>query len=185
MEHAVTFIRKALVVRAEPGEDLVPALIEAASAAHVREALISPVLGSLERIRLVIPVGREAGHLIFSDPIDYEGPVEIIGGGGFLCRNEGGEPELHLHLTVCLASGELAGGHVLPSGNPVLATVECGLLVPGGVRLVRRRDARLGVPVLHPEARHGQAHPGHGGLHAGGGGRTRRLRVSLHPTRQV
>ncbi|ADN01571.1 PCC domain-containing protein [Spirochaeta thermophila] len=179
MEHAEAVIRKALVVRAAPGEDLVPALMEAASAAHIREALISPVLGSLERLRLVLPVGREEGRILFSDPIEHEGPVEIVGGGGFLCRNEEGEPEVHLHLVVCLASGELAGGHVLPHGNPVLATVECGLLVPAGVHLVRRRDPLLGVPVLHPEPRPSLTHALHGHHHRGGSGRTRRRGAPL------
>lgn len=176
MERAETIIHKAVVVRVEPGEDLIPALIEAAAGAHVKEALISPILGSLEQIRLVLPVGREEGRILFSDPLEHEGPVEIVGGGGFLCRNEAEAPEVHLHLLVCLASGEVVGGHVLPRGNPVLATVECGLLVPSGVHLVRRKDPLLGVPVLHPEARRGQHRLLHGAHHT-----RRSVRTGLRP----
>lgn len=151
IEHAQGKVGEATFVRLSPGTDLLEGIAEACRLRGIRAGCIASCIASLRRAAflVVVPMDTPTGGG-YSDPRRIEAPVELVCGQGTVGEEESGEVYVHLHAALSDAAGRLHGGHLIPGGCPVLITAEIVILPLEGARLVRRADARAGLPLLKP-----------------------------------
>ncbi|WP_134702755.1 PPC domain-containing DNA-binding protein [Ammoniphilus sp. YIM 78166] len=106
-------------------------------------------IGSLDEAYYVHGVEGPDGKPAYSDPVTFRGPMEILNGTGFLCRDEAGRLDLHFHGLVVDKQGQIRGGHFLKGKNPVLITLEFTVKTSKGIQAVRSFDPELGFPVIN------------------------------------
>jgi len=136
--------------RLHPGTDLIPGLLAQCADAGIRYGYVASLIGSLSRVRFMYvrrdPSGRMGAAYV--DPVEREGPFELLCGQGTLGSAADGSPVLHLHAVLCDPDGRIFGGHILESGNTVLATVEAAVRETRGVHMVRGPDAKTGFTLF-------------------------------------
>ncbi len=137
-----TNISKTVVVRFSPGVDIFKGLREVCSEKGITSGTIITMLGSLRSATLVCvtpDLTRETGARYF-DPIEIEGPLELIGAQGIIGLEDGGI-SIHLHGTVGTDEMEPIAGHIVDNGRTlVLATMEIVVQGFGSVDLIRSYD---------------------------------------------
>ncbi|MBA7620722.1 hypothetical protein ES703_28076 [subsurface metagenome] len=87
----------------------------------------------------------------YDPPQTIPGPIEIMGIQGVIFETESGEVALHLHGVFCDKDGKTLGGHIVPGGNPVLATLDAVIGEVAGVRMMRRYDEETDLNLFSPE----------------------------------
>ena len=144
---------RTIVVRLLPGTDLVSGIEAACRFHHVQYGYFGSVIGSLQKATFVIPVTDTAALLNFRycDPIEFAGPIELIGGQGVICQSEAGELMIHLHAQGVTPEQRTFGGHFSAGGNPVLATIDMVIVEVDGAKMMRRFDPECGLVMLSPE----------------------------------
>ena len=150
MEHIVGSTGKKLVVRLLPGEKLVEGIVEAVQVAQLENAVITACIGSLKKVTYMYAVSDAASPQGFRycDPIVVDGIIEFIAAQGFICPDDLGELTVHVHAVFGDETGAIKGGHLLPHGNEVLATMEVYLEEVAGVKMVRKLEKGNFAPVL-------------------------------------
>jgi len=142
-------VKRVVLVKVEPGNDLLTCLAETASKLRMRAGLIISGVGSLKKARLrnlerfpdEYPVRDE--HRAFTT---VEGPLEILSLEGNIVERSDGELIVHAHITLSKVEGgdpKVLGGHLV-EGNETYVMVELALAELTGVKAVR---------ALHPERR--------------------------------
>ena len=125
----------AYAVRLRPGDDLVPALLAAASGHGLAAAAVVTCVGSLSEARL-----RLAGAKDFLSLVEDLEIVSLVGtlgsGGGF-----------HLHAALSRTDGSVVGGHI--KGRAIVATTaEVVLAGLPALTFAREPDAATGYDEL-------------------------------------
>ncbi len=129
------------------GTDLMEGIMQEYRKYDVKSGVVT-CIGSLSRATYVYAKADQNGKVAYSDPIIEEGPIEILNGTGFLCRNEKGQTDIHLHAIFCNEKGKVFGGHILPGKNPTLVTVEFSIQVGKNIEALRTFKPQLGFQTI-------------------------------------
>ena len=142
-----------IVLRIKPGYDMVDGIKQACRYYGLKAGVITSIFGSLERVRLM--VGSKG--LRFPVPPGHKGrtietgEANVASGCGLVNTLEDGEITMHLHIVVFPTEGPMAGGHVdCDTPTPVFGTLELAIQEVKGVKLVRKVDEDVGLPVTFP-----------------------------------
>jgi len=129
------------------GSDIMEGIIQEYEQYGVQSGVVT-CIGSLAQAGYVYLINDDRGQLSYSNLIVEKGPIELIKGTGFLCRNEDGETDFHLHALFGDDKGNVFGGHIFPGNNPTLITVEFSIQVGKSIEAVRTFKPQLGFKTL-------------------------------------
>lgn len=144
---------RTIVARLLPGTDLMDGIGKVCKEHRLQYGYFGSVIGSLQKATFVVAVPEKEALLGFKycEPIELEGPIELVGGQGVVCQSEDGELMIHLHAQGSTPDQTAFGGHFSTGGNPVLATVDLVIVEVAGAKLMRRFDPVCGLAMLSPE----------------------------------
>lgn len=144
---------RVLAVRLLPGTDLMDGLKKACQDNGVRQGTIISAIGTLRQLNIQIFVPRPELKLGagYNPPVVIPGPMEVMAIQGVIMETESGETALHLHGVFCDKDGKTLGGHIVPGGNPILATLDAVIGEMGGLKMMRRYDAETDLSLFSPE----------------------------------
>jgi len=139
------------VMKIEPGERIVPRLLDFAAATGVKNAVISSAVGSVQNVRFrgIKTGAKRPITLPRMNVHEVEGPLELLGLEGNLFPDEEGTIDCHLHVMLGKSSGEVVGGHLFDA--EVFASCEIMLTEIQVSGVERHASHRGGVPTLYIE----------------------------------
>jgi uncharacterized protein len=129
------------------GSDIMEGIIQEYEKYDVQSGVVT-CIGSLSQAAYVYLQNEEVGKLSYSELFIEEGPIELVKGSGFLCRNEDGQTDFHLHAIFGDQHGKIFGGHIFPGHNPTLITVEFSIQVGKDIEAVRTFKPQLGFQTI-------------------------------------
>lgn len=144
---------KTIAARIMPDSNLVEEIIAICEENQLEAAYIPTCIGSLKQGRFVYAIPDDSTYfkMRYSDPFDLEGPIEFLGAQGIVAKGENGEYLVHLHATLSDADMRVYGGHVVETGNIVLATVDLVLNEIKDINLARKYHKESGFFFFTPE----------------------------------
>jgi len=86
----------------------------------------------------------------YSDPINLDGPLELLSAQGTIGQEQNGDLFIHMHGLLSDQDGNVHGGHLIKGENPVLITCEIMISAVEGVRIKRRYDPETEMKLLTP-----------------------------------
>lgn len=138
---AVTNMRKTIVERLKPGDDLQSAIKRIASQHKLKAGVIVSAVGSFQNATL-----RFAGA---SEGTKIDGPLEVVSVTGTVS-----DESMHVHLSVSDSTGKTIGGHLL-SGCKVFTTIELVILnLSDEWTFERKADEQTTYLELDPQPKH-------------------------------
>jgi len=140
-------------VRLLPGTDIVNGLKKVCEDNGIHSAHLLMAIGSLSQLTIQIFRPRPETRLGagYTDPETVPGPIEILGLSGIIFETENGELALHLHGSFCDKEGKVLGGHLVPSGNPICATMDACIAEVAGAKFIARYDEETDLSLFSPE----------------------------------
>ena len=72
----------------------------------------------------------------YGDVLQKDGPVEFLNGTGVVCQNNN-DYDTHFHATMCDASGQVFGGHIVKGYTPTLTTVDLIIFEIKNIEMLR------------------------------------------------
>ncbi|WP_051681343.1 PPC domain-containing DNA-binding protein [Virgibacillus alimentarius] len=131
------------------GVDLMEGILEECEKHGIRSGKVT-CIGSLKKVGYVLfETGEDGMPTGYGKEMEIPRIVEMIQCTGFICEDENGELDLHLHGIVIEESGKISAGHFLRGKNPTLITVEFQIASAGEVRATRTYDEDLGFKVIN------------------------------------
>lgn len=106
-------------------------------------------IGSLKRAELICVKpnnGTQAG-IKYSNPVMFNGPIELLSCQGMIGHTPGGEISLHIHGIICDSNMKLYGGHFV-DGCITLVTVEITIIEITNTDLLRELDEETGFSIF-------------------------------------
>lgn len=79
-----------------------------------------------------------------------DGPVEFLNGTGVVCQNNNAY-DTHFHATMCDASGNVFGGHIVKGYTPTLTTVDLIIFEIKDIEMLRVYDEETDLTQFLPE----------------------------------
>ena len=86
----------------------------------------------------------------YGDPLQLDGPIELLSASGIICHDDSGATNLHVHVDLADQNGRAYGGHLV-EGTRVLLTTDAVVAEIEGVDMRRKMDPELEVPLLSPQ----------------------------------
>ncbi|KAB2331052.1 PPC domain-containing DNA-binding protein [Bacillus mesophilum] len=118
-----------------PGEDLLGGIKKACERHGVKSGSLS-CIGSLSNIEIV-QLDYNDGEMVYSKPIQWNTPVELLSGNGFIGVDEQGDLDIHFHGVFVDHRKNVSGGHFLEGKTIVAITLEFTIIVAEGIQPVR------------------------------------------------
>jgi uncharacterized protein len=144
-------LSRVVMIRVLPGSDIIEGIEDVCKRLDIKTGVITCCIGSLQRVSLLIAVPLEnkigAGY---SNPIDFDGPLEFLAGQGTIGQEEEGDLFIHMHGVLSDKDGNVHGGHLIKGKNPVLVTCEIMISHVEDVRMIRTYDPEIEMKVLAP-----------------------------------
>ena len=143
-------IKRVIVGRIPRGEDLLTGIREICNEYGVKNGYITSLLGSLNTGRFIYAIPDEAGQIgfVYSNPVDVEGPIELLAGQGLIGTEDSGELSIHLHMLVSDKYMRVFGGHFVEGGNIIAATAEIVIHEIEGAEYQRKFDEQTGFKLF-------------------------------------
>lgn len=141
-----------IAARLLPGTDFMQGLMQVCKEHSMNNGIILSAIGSLKKTIFLDPVERpdlKAGYG-YGEPLESDGPIELLAAAGFICHADDGEVLLHVHATMCLEDGEAFGGHLVDEGNEVLLTADVVLMEIDGIDMARKMDEETEILMFSP-----------------------------------
>ncbi len=91
---------------------------------------------------IAVPLENKIGAG-YSNPMDFDGPLEFLAGQGTIGQEEEGDLFIHMHCVLSDKDGNVHGGHLIKGKNPVLATCEIMISHVEDVRMIRTYDPEI------------------------------------------
>jgi len=104
------------------------------------------IIEGIEDVCKLLVIKTGAGY---SNPMDFDGPLEFLAGQGTIGQEEG-DLFIHMHGVLSDKDGNVHGGHLIKGKNPVLATCEIMISRVEDVRMIRTYDPGIEMKVLAP-----------------------------------
>jgi predicted DNA-binding protein with PD1-like motif len=131
------------------GVDLIDGILGECRKHGIRSGKVT-CIGSLQKVGYVLfETGEDGMPTGYGKEMEIKNIVEMIQCTGFICEDENGELDLHLHGIVIEESGKISAGHFLRKKNPALITVEFEIASAGKIKAVRSFDEGLGFKVIN------------------------------------
>jgi len=140
-------IAKIAVIRLRPGSDLILSLENYCKENDIKTAIIVNAIGSLRRAKVLLPVVIN-GNVRYTEPKEFDGPLEFLSGQGFVMEDKDGELFVHMHGTFSDNMGRAYGGHLNKEGNIVLATLDITLMLIENIKLKRLIDKEVNIGTM-------------------------------------
>lgn len=152
---------RVIVFRVKPGFDIIEGIKKVCKYYDIKAGVISSIFGSLEKVTLMVPMKGLSFPVVKNhDPSVIEiKNLNVASGCGLVNTLENGEITIHLHIVaVILAEGSsglskysATGGHVADyAPAPCLGTIEVAIEEVKGLKLVRKVDKDVNLPVTFP-----------------------------------
>ena len=144
-------ISKVLMIRVLPGSDIIEGIEEACQGLDIKSGAICSCIGSLQKASFLIavPLKNKPGAG-YSDPIDINGPLELLSAQGTIGREQNGDLFIHMHGLLSDQNGNVHGGHLIKGENPVLITCEIMISQVEGMDMVRTYDPDVDMELFIP-----------------------------------
>ena len=138
---------RVMAIRLLPRTDLTEGIKKICEDYGVQHGFISCSMGSLQKATFMVtqPKPEAKMKVGYTDPIEVPGPVEFLGGHGWIGESEDGGRLIHFHGIVTDQTGKSYGGHFVEGGNRSLLTIDLIIIELKGVRLVRKYDDEVGL----------------------------------------
>ena len=151
--HACGDFGKIIPVRLKTHTDLMNGLKKVCEDNGIKQGIVLTGIGSVRKLtyQVLTPNDKVKLGAAYTDPTTMPGPIEILSLQGEIFQTEEGEMVLHLHGTFSDKDGKVYAGHLVPGGNPVLATLEATIAEVTGVNLIRRHDDDVDMNLITPE----------------------------------
>jgi predicted DNA-binding protein with PD1-like motif len=152
-KYVKAYFKRIIAVRLLPGTDITYGLKKVCEDNGILHGYLLMAIGTVNKATVQIFRPRPETKLGagYTKPESIPGPIEILALSGIIFETEDGEVALHLHGTFCDKDGKLLGGHIVPGGNPVCATLDACLAQVGGARFMTRFDEETGLNLFSPE----------------------------------
>lgn len=139
-------IKRIIVGRIPKDIDLMTGIKEVCNAHGVKHGYITSLLGSLKTGRFIYAVPKEGAQLgfVYSEPVNLEGPLELLAGQGLVGLEDTGELSVHLHMLVSDSYMRVFGGHFIEGGNIIAATAEIVIHEIEDAEFIRSFDEETG-----------------------------------------
>lgn len=140
-------------VRLLPGTDVMNGLKKVCEDNSVRYGYLLMGIGTVNEatIQIFRPKPESRLGAGYTEPETIPGPIEILGLSGIIFQTEAGETALHLHASFCDKDGKILGGHVVPGGNPICATLDACIAEVSGAKFLTRYDEETDLNLFSPE----------------------------------
>lgn len=130
-----------------PGEDLIQGFKNVCQRYNITSGSIS-CIGSLSKVTIV-QLNYEDSKMLYSNPIIWDTPVELLSGNGLIGLDENEQLDIHFHGVFVDHRKTISGGHFLEGGNPVAITIEFTILVSEAIQPVRELYQPLGFRLFN------------------------------------
>lgn len=130
-----------------PGEDLIAGLKKVCQEHQVTAGMIN-CIGSLSHVS-IIQLNYEDNKMFYSSPLQWDTPVELLSGQGFIGQDENGELDIHFHGVFVDHRKTINGGHFLEGTNTVAITIEYTIYVTEEIQPVRSFDQTTGFKLFN------------------------------------
>jgi len=143
---------RTIFARILPGSELIESIKKICMENNIEIAYISTCIGSLEKVSFVYAVKDEERYykIKYHEPVVMIRPIEFLGAQGIIARNSNGEYQGHFHAQFSDENMNVYGGHLLDSGNIVLATIELILNEIIDVKIKREYHKASGFSFFEP-----------------------------------
>jgi len=152
---------RVVVFRIKPGFDMIEAIKKVCRHYGIKAGVITSIFGSLEKVTLMVPMkGLKFPVIEHHDPsVIVVKNLNVASGCGLVNTLENDEITIHLHIVVVLldegSSGfskyPATGGHVADyEPAPCLGTIEIAIEEVKGLKLIRKVDKDVNLPVTFP-----------------------------------
>ncbi|MBP1925907.1 putative DNA-binding protein with PD1-like motif [Sedimentibacter acidaminivorans] len=147
-------IGRVIVGRIPRGVDLITGIKEICKEYSIKCGYISMFIGSLESGRFIYAQPGKESKIGFkySEPVDLEGPLEMLSSQGLIGLDVNGDLSVHLHMLVSDKYMRVYGGHFVEGGNIVAATGEIVIHEVENVELNRQFDEQTGFELFKVKA---------------------------------
>ena len=140
---------KVVMIRLQPGKDLIEGITEVCMAQEIKSGAVTSCIGSLRRASFftVVPLPTKMGAG-YSDPIEMEGPLELVSAQGTIGLDVEGNLLIHMHGVLGDGRGNLFGSHLIKGKCPILITGEVMIAVFKEIRAVQQYDPETEMKLL-------------------------------------
>ncbi len=140
-------------VRLLPGTDVMNGLKKVCEDNSVRHGYLLMGIGTVNEatIQIFRPKPESRLGAGYTEPETIPGPIEILGLSGIIFQTDAEETALHLHASFCDKDGKILGGHVVPGGNPICATLDACIAEVSGAKFLTRYDEETDLNLFSPE----------------------------------
>ncbi|WP_052400562.1 PPC domain-containing DNA-binding protein [Oceanobacillus jeddahense] len=133
------------------GEDLMEGIIRICKENNLNSGMVT-CIGSLDEVGFTVFKLNSENQLDgYAEPTIIKEPVELIQATGFVCIDENGEHDLHMHGMIERMDSTIQAGHFLRGYNKVCVTVELTIVASPEVTAYRRYNDSLGYKVIQFE----------------------------------
>jgi uncharacterized protein len=146
-------VSRTIVGRLLPGTDMLNGIMAVCQQHRVKYGFISCAIGAFVEATFMYPIPKEGAKvgIVYSDPVTLKGPIEFLGGQGVIGQSEQGEYRIHLHGSASDKEMRVWGGHFVPGGNIVLATLDFIIQEVSGLEMLRKFDDETGFEQFVPK----------------------------------
>lgn len=139
-------IKRVVVGRIPRGVDLITGIKEICNEYGIKHGYIPMIIGSLDTGRFIYATSEQGTKIGFkySDPVDLEGPLELLSAQAIIGVEDSGELSIHLHMLVSDKYMRVFGGHTVEGGNMVAATAEIIIHEIDDAKYIRSFDEGTG-----------------------------------------
>lgn len=146
-------VKKTILARIAPGEDLFSALGEICVRHGIRSGHIATMIGSLRSADVVCVTAdpENPERSVYLEPFRMEGSIELITADGIIGEDDEGNLSIHLHAVLAGSDRAPLAGHLADRGETrVLSTVEAVISVFSGAKFLRSFDEETGFVLFRP-----------------------------------
>ncbi|RQW20358.1 PPC domain-containing DNA-binding protein [Shouchella lehensis] len=148
MSSQVTMNNQVVYGSLDVAEDLMDGILSICKEKHIHSGMVT-CIGSLDTTGFtVFKVNEKNKPDGYAEPFMIDEPVELIQATGFICQDESGELDMHLHGIVERMDGSIHAGHFLRGYNKVCITVEFTIIFSHDVTAVRKYNAALNYKTI-------------------------------------
>jgi hypothetical protein len=139
-------IKRVVAGRIPRGVDLITGIKDICKEHGIKHGYIPMCVGSLTMARIIyaIPDDKAPINFAYCDPVNIEGPLELLYTQGLIGMEDTGEASVHFHILVSDKNMKVYGGHLTEGGNIVAATAEIIIHEIEGGENIRQFDQDTG-----------------------------------------
>jgi predicted DNA-binding protein with PD1-like motif len=151
--YAVGKFSRIIPVRLRTHTDVINGLKAVCQEQGIKQGAVLMAIGSVRQLtyQILAPKPESKMGAGYTDPETIPGPVEVVSAHGDIFPTDDGQTMIHLHGTFSDQKGKVFGGHVVPGGNPVLATLEAFIGEFAGGEIKRQMDDDIGMGLFTPQ----------------------------------